>query len=441
MVQGFDALIARLGSLGLMLAFRHRDFALYSASSWVSLIGMWVQRIGIGWLTWDLTHSAAWLGGIALAQSAPAMLFTPLTGAVADRLDRMKILRFSQFVSLVLAATLAGLTFAGQTTEYVLLVFSVVTGLNQSLSMPARLTLTPALVPRADLSAAIAAGSFLFTSANFVGPALSGIIIAHAGIAYAFALNAVTFLPALWVLFVIRPLVAEHRVGGRSLFGDVADGVRYVARHQGIGPVLLIAFCASICVRHLPDLMPGFAGAVFHAGPQGLATLMAAFGIGGMAGSLWMANRNQVAGTTRLFFGALLAISGLVFAFAVTGWFELAVPLVVLIGISGSLTGSGAQVLIQNAVEGHMRARVMSLYSLTFRGAPALGAMIVGGLATLVGLPVAAAGGAACLFVLSLGALPRWRVVEASLEVPPPEPAAADRPRGPGSKAASAPTC
>jgi MFS family permease len=391
-------LIERLQSGGIVRAFRHRDFAIYQLSSWFSDIGMWLMRIGMGWLTWELTHSGAWLGGIVMAQSLPSVFLVPFAGALADRLDRVKILRWTQCVSICLASGLAAMTWAGLVNEYALLGYAVLHGAVGTLAVPARVTIGPNLVPRADISAAIAVGSVIFGSSTFLGPALAGLLIVQAGIEWTFAGNALGNLILVIALGMVRLTRQERHVSERSILGDVVDGVRYVVRHQGILTTLVLATCSAMLVRPLSDLMPGFADTVFLRGAEALAILMAAMGAGGMIGSTWLANRNKLVGTSAIFLWGSLVFALGTAAFALTSNFFVAIVCMTVIGGAMSVANNSSQILIQNAVAGSMRARVMSLYSYNYRTMPALGALAMGAAANWIGFqPPVVAGALACV--------------------------------------------
>ena len=390
-------IVSRLKSGGIVRAFRHRDFAIYSIASWFSDNGMWMMRIGMGWLTWDLTHSGAWLGTIVLAQALPSVFLVPFAGALADRIDRVLIMRTTISVSICIAATLSAMTYAGHVTIWVLLAFAIVHGIVGTIAVPARVTIGPNLVPRADISAAIGVSSVMFGSATFLGPALSGILITQFSIAFTFAGNAlmnVLLVAALWIIKVAR---SEVNKSHNSILSDVVEGMRYAAAHPGILPTLVLATCASTLVRPLGDLMPGISDTVFGEGAHGLATLMACMGIGGMFGSFWLANRNRIVGMSTIFLHGTTVYALSTAAFAASNNFTLGMIWMVVIGCSMSISNNASQILIQNAVAGTMRARIMSLYSYNYRTMPALGALAMGTAANAIGFQIPVAAGAIIL--------------------------------------------
>lgn len=393
--------IDHLKTGGIVRAFRHRQYAIYSAGSWSSSLSVWIQRVAIGWLTWELTHSGAWLGGIVLAQSLPSFFIAPFSGALADRVNRLKLLRITEFLNGTLALIIGVLTILGLVTIETLLIYSVARGVTGNIGVPARVTISPTLVPREDLSAAIAVNSIVSTSASFVGPALAGIIIAQAGVGWALVFSAFCVAVMFGILFIVKPLREEHRAGGSggSLVSEIVEGLRYVTAHPGIGPMLLIAAAASILLRPLTDLLPGFTDVIFGRDAGGLATFMTVFGIGGMFGSIWIANRNRMRGTLGIFLTGTMAAVVLTFAFTLIDNFVVAVALIGMLGVCSSAIMNASQILIQSSVDGSIRARVMSLYALNYRTAPSVGAMAMGAASEWMGLQPPVAAGAALFLI------------------------------------------
>src|SRR5215467_12263693 len=176
--------IKRLSSPRMLeLPWRNPSFGLYSAGSAVSLIGMWMQRIAVGWLTWQLTGSGFWLGIIAFADFFPVVVVGPIAGAAADRWDRLTVIKISQTISLLQATLLFWLTATGSITLELLVALTAFQGVVVAFNQPARLALVPSLVPQTDLATAVAINSVIFNLARFIGPMLAGIAIVWWGIA------------------------------------------------------------------------------------------------------------------------------------------------------------------------------------------------------------------------------------------------------------------
>ncbi len=179
---------------GIARALRNPNYGLYTAGNAASLIGTWMQRIAVGWLTWQLTGSGAWLGAMAFADLFPTVIIGPVAGAAADRWDRLRVTKISQALAMAQSIVLFLLTVSGHITIELLLVLTAALGVIAGFNQPARLALIPSLVRREDLAAAVAINSIIFNSARFIGPAVAGLMIVAGGISAAFAANAVSFV-------------------------------------------------------------------------------------------------------------------------------------------------------------------------------------------------------------------------------------------------------
>lgn len=376
-------------------AFANRNYAVYAAGNSVSLIGFWVQRVAVGWLAWDLTKSGLWLGAVAFADLAPAVVIGPWAGALADRIERRRILLICQSLLAAQAGVLSVLTVLGLMTVELLFALTLLQGVVIAFNQPARLSLVPDLVRGAELSTALAIGSVIFNLARFIGPAVAGMVISWFGVAPAFAVNAFSYVAMIAALVSLRlPLRVAPPRPARGVAAEVGEGVRYAFTHPAIGPLLLLVLGTSLLARPVFELLPGFAESVFGRGPGGLAVLTAAVGFGAIGAGAWLAQRGRLAGLTGIVLAAVTAAGALVTLFAVTGVFWLATAAMAMAGFALSVFGIGTQTLIQSAVAGHMRGRVMSLWGLIFRGGPALGALAMGWLSGYFGLgwPLAVGG-------------------------------------------------
>ncbi len=398
-------------------AFQTRNYRLYASGNLLSLVGNWMQRLAVGWLTWQLTESGTWLGIIAVAQLFPTVLIGPLAGTVADRFDRLRLIKISQTLALVQASVLALLVYTGGITIELLLLLTVLLGAFNAFNQPARHSLIPSLVGPDDLSAAIAINSIVFNIARFIGPAIAGIVIITFGVAAAFAANAASFLIFLFALSLIH-LPARAAAGReyRGLIADVGEGYAYAIGHPGIGPVLVLLFVVTLCARPYVELMPGFAADVFHRGADGLAWLTAAAGLGALVAGVWLAQRGTVVGLTRVLVSNFLLIAIALLAFTATGFFVVAVPAVFVTGFALTVNGISMQTLVQNTVDPTMRGRVLGLYGMVMGGGPALGALGMGALSESVGLRLPLAGGALICALAWVWAVRRRRALATNLE-------------------------
>jgi len=369
------------------LLIGNADFGIYSAGSAVSLVGTWMQRIAIGWLTWQLTESGLWLGIVAFADFVPVLLIGPIAGAAADRWDRLRVMKVSQAISLAQASALFVLTATGHMTIGILVALTVFHGIVVAFNQPARLAFVPSLVPAADLASAVAVHSVIFNLARFIGPIFAGLAIVWGGVEAAFAANALSYVAALAALARIHVApAATDSTGRRSFVSDLREGIRYTATHRGIAALLVLLIALGVGGRPFNELLPGFAADVYRSGAGGLSILVSAIGVGAILGGLWLSHRAHSSGLIYVALGGALGAALAAIAAVATESMWIAVPAVTVFGFCTSTAGTAIQSLIQLSSERRMRGRVMGLYGLIFRGAPAIGALAAGLASTHFGL-------------------------------------------------------
>lgn len=205
-------------------SLRNYNYRTFVTGSVLSNIGTWVQRVAIGWLAWELTHSGFWLGVVAFSDLFPIVLLAPFAGALTDRADQMVMLKIAQSCQMLQATLLAVFTVTGLITIHILVLFTFLGGVIVSFNQPARLTVVPLLVDREDLSAAIGLNSFIFNVARFIGPAIAGIAIAAEGAWLAMAINAATFSWMLIALTRIK-LAGTGPVGAPRPLGELPSEI------------------------------------------------------------------------------------------------------------------------------------------------------------------------------------------------------------------------
>ncbi|MGE0653214.1 MAG: MFS transporter [Alphaproteobacteria bacterium] len=414
---------------GAIRAMRHADYRAYTLGSVTSLVGTWVQRVALGWLTWDITHSYAWLGIIAFADMFLMMLTAPIMGDLADRMDRLKLQIWAQVAMLIHALLMVTAYFAGFANIWVLLGLTLALGVMHAAHATSRLALVPNLVPPEDLTPAIAINSLIFNLARFLGPAAAGLIIATLGVGPAFVFNALTFLVFLWALLRIRTIRVEnpHAATG-GMWANITEGVRYSVRHAGIGPMLVILAVTAFTGRALPDLLAGYADGVFQRGAEGLAWLTSAMGLGATLSGFYLLSRDGVRGMTGVVMTNVLLMSLACITFATLGSFWASVPLLVLAGFAMNNASIATLNLLQNAVHGSIRGRVMSIYSVIQTGAPAIGTLLLGAVAEVTGLPWPVAVSAGFGILMWIVMLRRMGPIRAALETDAPHETVGTRP-------------
>lgn len=369
-------------------ALTSRNFLIYLIGSTVSLHGLWVYRVALGWFAWQLTGSEFWVGVVAFTQFAPAVFFGPLFGVLADRVDRRKASIVINLCSTLNMLLLGGLAALGEVDIAVLALLSLVQGSLDGAHTPIRMTLVPNLVSKEQLQSAIASTSISFNVSRFVGPAIAGVIIATLGVSAAFAINGVSYLAIVAAVFFVkvRPMVSRDKKPG-DLWSELLEGVRYVRQHRTIRGLMLMIAVASIFGRGALEMLPAFVDAVLGRGSSGLATLTSVIGVGAVATGLVLARRTQWLniGVIRM---SVIVGGILVIAFGANTEFWLAVPIITLLGVIFSLGGIGSQILLQSLVDDEIRGRVSSLWGMIAFGGTALGGLVVGAAAAVFGLQV-----------------------------------------------------
>ena len=412
--------LSDLASSGPGRALRNPNFRLYTFGNLVSQLGTRAHEIAAGWLVWTLTGSATWLGAMALAEMIPRLLIWPIAGVMADRFDRRKLALVFQTLAGCAALTLAIINMMGLLQAWMVVAVHGLLGLCNGFWQPARMALLNQVVPKPDMSPAVALSSVITQSSRIVGPAIAGVIIVYAGVTTAFVFNAVSFLAVIISFQYIVLHGGSYRPAVRkSVVHETTEGIRYVVGHPGIGPLILIIIFFSLSVRPFIDLFPGFADAVFHRGAVGLSMLNSFLGIGAMLGGVWTSLRTDLKGmTTFLAVGGLVGATAML-AFALTGYFPLALPCVAIAGCGITLCNVISQTLIHAAVDDAKRGRVFALYGMINGASPGMGTFAMGFAADRVGLPLPVAIGGAFGICLCLVALANRRRLATHLEYGP----------------------
>jgi len=368
-------------------AFTYRDYRLLWAGAFTSSVGTWMQTVAQNWLILTLTGSAFYLGLAAFLQEAPFLVFSLFGGVLADRVDRRRILLGSQVVQLSSAFLLAALVALGRIHVWHILVLSLAVGLAQSFGGPAYQALVPTLVDREDLPNAVALNSIQFNLARVIGPVLGGWAFYALGAAACFALNGLSFLAVIAALLALRRGAHAAPVEEGSVLDSLKAGVAAVRASGPIRGLVGLSFLSSFCALPLVTFLPVFAKDIFGGDAKQYSELLAAFGLGAVVGALTVAG---LSGLKRrgLVGVAMLTIFGvLMIGFAFSRRLPVSLALLFLAGASMVSVFATFMTLVQTNVEEGMRGRVVSVYSLAFRGAMPLGNLTAGALAAVVTAP------------------------------------------------------
>ena len=368
-------------------AFTYRDYRLLWGGAFTSSVGTWMQTVAQNWLVLTLTGSAFYLGLSAFLQEAPFLAFSLFGGVLADRVDRRRILIASQVVQLASAFLLAALVALGQVQVWHILVLSFVVGLAQSFGGPAYQALVPTLVDREDLPNAVALNSIQFNLARVIGPVLGGWAFYALGPAACFGLNGLSFLAVIAALFGLRRGAHAAPPEEGSVLESLRAGVTHVHHSKPLRALVGLSFVSSFCALPLVTFLPVFAKDIFGGDVKEYSAFLAAFGLGAVGGAIAVAGlsglkRRGLVGVTMLsVFGFLMV------AFSASRFRPLSLAILFFAGASMVSVFATFMTLVQTNVEEAMRGRVVSVYSLAFRGAMPLGNLTAGALAAFVTAP------------------------------------------------------
>ena len=416
-MSNFGYFVSKLGDHGMGRALRHRNFSLYALAGWVSNIGLWAQRTAIFWLTWELTGSYSALGGLAFAEAIMTILVMPYAGTLTDRFDRLKMARMSQasLISIgILAVILSALNYL---TIEILFSLVMINGIAEGFWTPLRMTMPPSLVPREDLPAALGVSAALYNLAQFIGPALGGMIVFYLGVTHAFAFNAVSFLGYLVVLFVIT--LPYEEVIARKTSGflkEFKEGLMYISDTPGLRRFLLLSLGVSLMMRAYRELFAGISDGIFGMGVEGLAIMSSSAGFGAMITALYLGNFGKIKGLVWIIMVGLFIAMVAQIIFATTQIFWVAAACAAVLSGAATYAGIGGQLLVQNTIHSVVRGRVMSIWGMILRGGPASGAFLVGSLAGYTDLQFSFIVATTLFLLLWLWTLPHTKDMARNLE-------------------------
>lgn len=368
-------------------SLKYKNYRYFFMGQMISLPGVWIQNIALGWLVYRLTDSAFMLGAVGFAGQIPSLILTPIAGVYADRMSRRKVLITTQAISMMLALGMSALIFTGVIEVWHILLAAFVNGLAAAFDTPFRHAFLVELVTeKADLPNAIALNSSLFNTARFIGPPIGGLLIAWGGEAVCFLINGFSYTAVIGSLLAMRvkPLVQE--ITGKSIFSDLVSGFKYSWENLHIRYLLIMVMVTSFIGLPYQVFMPVFAREVLGGDAQTLGYLTGAIGAGALTGAFFLASRQSLRSIPRIVFisASMFAVGLAVFSLSNMMWFSIVVLFVAGFGMVVEFASSNT--LLQTLVDDKMRGRVVALYSMSFMGITPLGSLTLGTIADKVGV-------------------------------------------------------
>jgi len=386
----------------LFRSLRHRNFRLYYLGQLVSLNGTWMQSVAQSWLIYRLTGSGFLLGLTGALTLLPNLLFGIYGGWLADRFARRRMLMIVQTLAMLQALLLGILTVSGLVQAWHILLLALALGLVQAVETPVRQSFISQLVPREDLTNAIALNSSMFHLARFIGPAIAGLLVAWIGEGPVFLINALTFVAVLISLFYLQLPPGLARPGNRRGLTGLWSGFHYARTHALTRTLLILVATVSLLGAATAVLMPIFVAQVFSGGPQMLGIFMGMLGAGSLLGALLLAGQRDFALLERRVALAAVAVAVGLILFALNESYIPALAVLFLIGLASTTVFASSNALIQLAVPDELRGRVMALFTVSLHGMVSVGQLVLGALADLLGAPLSAGASGTVLLVFAL---------------------------------------
>ena len=380
----------------------------------ISYTGTWMQNVGAGWLMTQLSTSPLMVSLVQAAAAMPVFLVVLPAGALADMMDRRRLLLFTQSWMIIAAAALGVLTLLGAVNPWVLLVFTFFMGIAAVMNDPAWQAITPEVISPARHASAVALNSAGFNVARAVGPALGGIVVAAAGAGWSFLLNALSFFGV--ILFLWKWKRVPHKTPeARSVRDAIAEGFRYVRGAPQVRSVLIRTGAFSIGATSLLALLPVVCQP--H-GAQGYGFLLTCFGLGALAGAAILPRLRVQYSVDSLVAGATVVFACATFLTGQVHVFEWLCLVLFTAGAAWIGILACFNVVAQTMCPSWMRARALSMYLLVLQGGMAVGSAIWGELAAQQGVPAALAWSALAMLA-GLVSIRRHRLTAAELELAP----------------------
>ena len=347
-----------------------------------------MQKTAVSWVVYTMTHSAFMLGVSVFASQFPSFLFSLLGGVVADRLDRYKLLLFTQIASMIQAVLLAVLVLTGHYTVWEILSLSVVLGIINAFDVPARQPLIHELVEnKDDLPNAVALNSSMVNLARLLGPALSGIVLGKYGAGVCFALNALSFMAVIASLLLMKLPAYKPVAIKKKVIADLIEGFAYLKSTPTIGVVLLMLTLVSLLVLPFDTLLPVFAKVVYHGDAATFGYIYSFIGLGAVSGTFFLASLKPGADLKFVLLTSTIVLGLGIILFSHISYFPVAMLFAVLAGFGRMAQNTVCLTIIQVDSAPKMRGRVIGFLAMGMFGMLPIGGLLVGAVSQQIGAP------------------------------------------------------
>jgi MFS family permease len=371
----------------ILPAFKSRNYRLFFAGQGISLIGTWMTQIATIWLVYHVTNSPLMLGVVGFTSQIPSFILAPIGGVFVDRFSRYHTLIGTQVLAMIQSLALAILTLTGVIQVWHIIALSLFQGFINAVDAPARQAFVPEMVEhRDDLANAIAINSTMFNGARLIGPAIGGLLIASVGAGYCFLIDGLSYIAVIMALLAMKIQPVKTTVTHGNAWEKIKEGFVYAFSFAPIRSILLLSALVSFMGMQYMVFVPIFADKILKSGPETLGYLMAASGVGALAGGMYLVTRQTVIGLGKLLaFAPTILGLGLI-VFALSKFLPLSLFAMLFVGLGTILQIASGNTIVQTILEDDKRGRVMSLYGMAFLGMIPLGNLFGGVLANYIGV-------------------------------------------------------
>ena len=388
----------------------HRNFRLFWIGQTVSLIGTWMQQVGQGWLALQLSNSAFIVGVVSAAGSLPVLFFSLYAGVHIDRRDKLKLVTIAQVLLSIEAALLWWAVWDHWITIPWLLALATMQGMISAVEIPARQSLIVELVGREDIVDAVALNSGGFNLARIIGPSIAAAVIASAGLAWCFGINALSYIAVIWCLVAIKLPKFIPAESTSAAFAQFKEGIAYMRSSREVSGLIGVMAIYSIFGFQYLTLMPVIARDVLHTGASGYGLLVTFVGIGAVCGALTLAALGSRVRRGKLFRMSAFAFAALLILFSFVNVRPVAAGVLLFLGLTMLINGALANGILQSAVPDELRGRVMAAYVFVYVGFTPIGSLIAGAVAHATSVQWAIGMGGAIMLVYAIWAF--WEFPE-----------------------------
>ena len=363
-----------------MNALSNKSFLLYFISNTLALLGLWIQKIGVGWLTWEITGSTFWTSFVALALMAPAGIIGPLFAVYAENWNMRTASIILKTLMLLVGAMVWFLEFLDLHSLFTLAFLSIIQGLLSACYHPVRLVFVSVVVPRDLISSAVGLNSASFNGSRVIGPAFAGIFIALFNLESTFLIAVLAYIPLIPVLMYI-PLRKRNKSSDNKdkFLKRFIEGGKVALNTPIIAKGLFVVFISAFFVRGMLEIQPTIAGEILNQGSLGLSLITATAGLGALSASIWigLGKNNNLKIQTKLVFMLILGLIMSSIIGCISDMYLMALSFII-VGFTSTVIGIGTQTIIQMEVEDFFRARVLTWWSSLSFGSLTVGGILLG---------------------------------------------------------------